>query len=118
MSDSEVSDISDINEVETKPKTRAQRAREDVQAINAANVDNPKAKRRNLVIHQSDAEDGDRAVFVGVNGYGYHIPRGKTVSVPEEVIEALNNAVVTRYTSGKNGQVTAMDAPRYAFSVS
>lgn len=113
MSDSEVSDISDID---TQPvKTRRQKAQEDVAAIKA---DKPaEGQRKTIVIHQSDTDGGDKAVFVGVNGVGYQIPRGKPWDVPVEVIEALNNAVVTRYSSGKDGTVVPMNAPRYAFSV-
>ena len=30
-------------------------------------------------------------IFVGVNGKGYYVPRGKSVSVPPEVAEVLRN---------------------------
>ena len=30
-------------------------------------------------------------IFVGVNGRGYYVPRGKSVSVPPEVAEVLKN---------------------------
>lgn len=117
MSDSDNSDISDIDQAPVV-KTRRKQAADDVIQVNGANADGQlSGRRRKLTIHRSDADDGDRAVFVGINGYGYHIPRGKTVEVPDEVIEALNNAVVTRYSSGKDGKVVAMDAPRYAFTV-
>lgn len=37
--------------------------------------------------------DGEEQVlFVGVNGKGYRVQRGKTVEVPEEVAEVLKNA--------------------------
>ncbi len=30
-------------------------------------------------------------IFVGVNGKGYYVPRGKSVAVPPEVAEVLRN---------------------------
>ena len=30
-------------------------------------------------------------IFVGVNGRGYYVPRGKSVAVPPEVAEVLKN---------------------------
>lgn len=30
-------------------------------------------------------------IFVGVNGRGYYVPRGKSVEVPPEVAEVLQN---------------------------
>lgn len=75
-------------------------------------------KRRTITIHASDADGGDEAVFVSVNGVAWQIPRGKPEKVPEEVIHALELAVVTTYKSGADGKIKEQSIPRYAFSVS
>ena len=101
MSDSEISTIDDV--VETKPKAKKAEAKPE--------------GRRTLTIHTGDGEGGTADVFVGVNGYAYNIKRGKPVQVPQEVIDALGNAKITRYAA-KDGVNEAIEVPRYAFTVS
>jgi hypothetical protein len=108
MSESQISSIDDAPVVE-KPKTRATKS----QLADAGISGN----KRTVTIHASDADGGDKAVFLGVNGVAYQIPRGKPHEVPVEVIEALKNAVITQYKAGADGVVKAHDVPRYAFSV-
>lgn len=59
-------------------------------------------------------EDGHTAVFVSVNNRPYHIPRGKKVEVPVEILEALNCAVERTYdpTTGEG-----RDTPRHNVQV-
>ena len=102
MTDSEISTIDDKPEV--KPARRK--------------AEPAVAGRRTLTIHATEGEEGSADVFIGVNGYAYNIKRGKPVQVPDEVIEALTNATITRYRSKQDGSVEMFEAPRYAFSVS
>ncbi len=108
MSDSQISSIDDTPVIE-KPKSKATKSQLMDAGIGGA--------KRTVTIHASDADGGDKAVFVGVNGVGYQIPRGTPQELPLEVIEALKNAVITQYKAGADGVVKAHDVPRYAFSV-
>ena len=101
MSDSEISTIDDKPEVKRRAK-----------------VEEPKPGRRTLRIHATDGDGGQSDVFVGVNGYAYNIKRGQPVDVPQEVIDALSNASVTRYRSNQDGSTEMFETPRYAFTVS
>lgn len=53
-----------------------------------------------LEIHQGEGEIGKQAVFVGLNGNGYQIPRGIKSIVPIELVHILDNARQTVYESG------------------
>lgn len=109
MSDSQISSIDDQPVVE-KPKTKATKSQLSDAGISG--------NKRTVTIHASEADGGDKAVFLAVNGVAYQIPRGTPHDVPVEVVEALKNAVVTQYKSGADGVVKAVDVPRFAFSVS
>lgn len=74
-------------------------------------------ERKMLTIHQSDADGGAEAVFVGLNGYGYQIPRGTPHLVPVEVIKILQNAKTKMLSNGVGGAIIERDVPRFAFSV-
>jgi hypothetical protein len=103
MSDSEISTIDDVVETKTKAKK-------------VEKVDGD--KRRTLTIHATEGDTGSSDVFIAVNGYAYSIKRGKAVLVPQEVIDALANASVTRYRSKQDGTVEMFETPRYTFTVS
>lgn len=49
-------------------------------------------KRVRVTLHSDGTPTGNQAQFVAVNGYAYQIPRDTPVDVPEEVVEALQNA--------------------------
>jgi hypothetical protein len=108
MTDSQISTIDD--QPEAAPKTKATKAQ-----LKDAGIGD---KRRTVTIHVSDADGGDGDVFIGVNGVAYQIKRGAPVQLPEEVIGALQDAVITTYRSGPDGKVKATHMPRFAFSVS
>lgn len=74
-------------------------------------------KLKTVTIHAAEGEDGNRPVFLSINGYAYQIPRGKPVQVPAEVVEVLSNAVVSTYKVRGGGEVEELQVPRYAFSV-
>lgn len=93
-------------------------AAETAAVVVAANHDSAlSGRKRTLTIHPSEADGGNDAVFLQINGYGYQIPRGKPVEVPEEVIEVLNNAKQTFMSFGQGGGITERTAHRFAFSV-
>lgn len=69
-----------------------------------------------LTIHSSNEDGGGDAVFVGLNGYPYQIPRDTPCKVPTEVAQILRDAVTTTYKPGPNGIVTPRSNPRFAFS--
>ncbi len=104
MSDSEISTIDDV--VETKPKSKK------------AEVAKTDDKRRTVTIHATEGDGGSSDVLVIPNGYAYNIKRGKPVQVPEDVIEALTNASVTRYRSKLDGSTEEFTTPRFTFTVS
>ena len=47
-------------------------------------------------------------VFVCVNGRAYQVPRGKSVEVPQEVFEALENARILREQAQRAEQQLAV----------
>lgn len=60
------------------------------------NQDRPAARARTVTvtIHSGERDEDKGDVFVGVNGRGYLIKRETEVDLPEEVVGALENAVV------------------------
>ena len=55
--------------------------------------------------------------FIGVNGYGYLIKPNQEVSVPESVLEVLDNAVQSVPIQGSNGRVEGyQDVPRFPYT--
>lgn len=109
--DSQISTIDDQPSAATVKATKASKAALSQDAETGE-------KRRTITIHASDADGGNEAVFVSVNGVAWQIPRGKPEKVPEEVIHALELATVTTYKSGNDGKVKEQSTPRFAFSVS
>lgn len=69
-------------------------------------------ERRNITLPAARDESEQDFVFVSVNGVAFQIPRGKPFSVPVEVLEALDNAVETRY--GRDG--VGREVPRHQYS--
>lgn len=104
MTDSEVSTIDDVQAVAPPKPAKAKAKQAD--------------DRKMLTIHATDGDGGDENVFVSVNGYAYYIKRGTPVPVPDEVIEVLKNATVTKYRQGQNGATEPHEVPRHTFTVS
>lgn len=109
MSDSQISSIDDqpVEKTVVKKATKAQ--------LKDAGIS---GNKRIITIHPSGDDAGEEAVPVGVNGVVYQIPRGEPFEVPEEVVHALQNAVVTTYKTDGNGKAKETSMPRYAISVS
>lgn len=77
-------------------------------------------KRYILTINSTEKDKG--AVFVGINGHAYNIPRDTPVSVPESVIECLKEAKIKEYhikldlKGGDKPDVTTQEVSRFGFS--
>lgn len=104
--DADFAEEEQLSEAEPIVKTeeRRGRPRKDVQ------------KKFRLTISNQDGVDQTDFVKVQVNGYMYTIPREVEVEVPEEVIEVLNNAVVTRYVQ-EGDVMVPRKARRFPFTV-
>lgn len=74
-------------------------------------------KKKTITIHVSDAEGGQDAVPIGLNGYMYQVPRGVPVEVPEELVKILENAKTSTFHPTKDGELIERVHNRFAFSV-
>ncbi len=74
-------------------------------------------KKASITVHAGEGENGQDAVFVGLNGFGYQIPRGEPWEVPVEVLMILENAVTEILSTDKGGAVKSRTAPRYSLTV-
>lgn len=74
-------------------------------------------KKKTITIHISDAEGGQDAVFIGLNGYSYQVPRGVPVEVPEELAKILENAKTSTFHPNKEGELIERVHNRFAYSV-
>lgn len=74
--------------------------------------------KKSMISIAISKEDGGRdAVFVGVQGVGFQVPRGKQWEVPIEVAEALSNATEWTYHRDEvTGVVERRESPRFAFT--
>ena len=104
---------SQISTLEDGAQEITQAAKSDIPRARA--VDGGSGKYELLTIYAGTEADGQDAVFVGLNGYAYQIPRNKPHLVPIEVVNVLRESV-TRSYAAVNGAQVASDRPRYAFS--
>lgn len=74
-------------------------------------------KRTLLTIHPSDGDSGNDAVFFGLNGTAYLVPRGTPQEVPVELVDQLRNMVTTTLHAMPGGEIVERTVSRYAFSV-
>lgn len=72
-----------------------------------------------IVIDQTGDESASKRAFVGVNGYGFWIERGKPVDVPKSVVNVLMEQVKTLYRTEKDEYgkevMVSRDVPAYPF---
>ena len=90
--------------VDAAPATAA-----DVFIAHNANLS---GKRKTLTIHTEQGEGGNFAVFIGLNGVGYQVPRGKPWNVPVELVNNLRHATQTIWDGN-----TPRESPRFAYTV-
>ena len=79
------------------------------------------APKKRIMIHNQEGPDGDKPVFVSVNGMGYSIPREVPTLVPVPIIEALRNAAEIKYYREQTGDhqfgpVIERSVQRFPFS--
>ena len=78
-------------------------------------VNDPKVT---ITIAEQEGAGGKRAVFVGVNGVGMLIPRGRPVDIPLRYYFALNDAVKTVHEQDEaTGDVVSSEVPSYPMSI-
>lgn len=63
---------------------------EDKKKSQTGNAQNVKEDWETVYVAPGTGKDKG-TIFVGVNGKGYYVPRGKSVQVPPEVAEVLRN---------------------------
>lgn len=107
--DSQITTLDDVAG-DVKPR-RARAVAAEVETLSGANSDPAlSGKMALLTVHPTGEDGGKEALFVGLNGYAYLIPRGKPWKVPIEVAEAANPVVVSYvYT---NGEYEKVETPR------
>lgn len=71
-----------------------------------------------IMISGTDAPGGNEPVYVGVNGIGLYIPRGKPCRVRRKYVEALDNAVIWRYVVDEKNITVPEPVPTPAYPVS
>ncbi len=84
---------------------------------------NPLADEPRVKIKIADTEDASAPseVFVGVQGYGFKIQRGKAVEVPRSVLRVLEEQVKTVYRISHDDQgrqtMIPVNVPAYPYQV-
>lgn len=106
---SEPVDILDAAEVATEPTTRRKKT---APAEEIQRVDSKSAKK--IKIHIAKTKDEKSDVYVAVNGTSYLIQRGVNVEVPDYLVNALNDAVVSMLDEDTGQYV---DVPRFPVSI-
>lgn len=85
------------------------------EAAPAAEVEAPSKKYR-ILVHNQEGVEATAFVKVQVNGTMYALPRETEVVVPSEVVEVLNNAVVTRFVQ-EGRDLVEKPARRFPYTV-
>ena len=71
-----------------------------------------------LTIAETEGAGGKRGVYVGVNGVGMIIPRGRIVDVPYRYYVALSHAVKTVHEQDDDThEILSTEIPSYPYSV-
>ena len=80
-----------------------------------------KEPRVKLKIMEVSDESAPSEVFIGVQGYGFKIQRGKVVDVPRSVLRVLEEQVKTIFRISHDDQghqtLTPVDVPAYPYQV-
>lgn len=117
MKESEITTL-DEAPVTTSANIEKKIKKENGKAVRADNADtNLSGKTKTITIHVSGEDGGNEAVFVGLNGYAYQIPRGTPCAIPVEVAKIIEDAVITTIKPGPDGSVIETSVPRFAYSM-
>lgn len=109
----EASDAARQAEIDAAVQTAlAERDRQDAEARAAADAAREEAgvapltnaKRITIILEEND-DIPPTGLFVGINGRSYLVRAGEEVSVPEEVVYVLNDAVMATPRTDQQGNV-------------
>jgi hypothetical protein len=88
----------------------------EVLKANASGSGDFSGKRAIINIAAEPGEGGKNAVFIGVQGVGFLVPRGKNWDVPVEVANALRDANVTSWQRSEDEKSwDRIESPRFSF---
>lgn len=108
-----------ISQLEDAPARAASEPVAPIQALKGRLDASLSGKRKLLTIHAEKGDGGDHAVFISLNEFPYQVPRGKPFNVPSELVEILDNAVVSSFErEERTGEIVTRRTPRFAYSVS
>lgn len=111
-----MSDKKSVTTIDDEPATDAPAKKSKVLAV-PDHGDNFSGKRLRLTIQSGEGAVGRQAVYVGVNGVGFNIPRDTPVDVPEEVVQQLKNCVQTVYESDEKGGTREREVSRFSMTI-
>jgi hypothetical protein len=114
MSKSKVTTLDDGAVVSSNSEQTSAQVQAEV--LKAHHDDALSGERMILTIHSGSDEASKQAMFVGLNGVGYLIPRGKPWNVPVELVQVLADAKETHYARNERGEQVVSEVPRVAFS--
>ena len=85
-------------------------------ALRGSSAENdPKVK---ITIAEVEGAGGTRDVYVGVNGVGMMVPRGRPVDIPYRYFHALENAVKMNHEQDpETNEIVSSEVPSYPMSV-
>jgi hypothetical protein len=106
-----------VTSIDDAPDTALDKA-EAVKEIAVSDVHGTfEGERAELTLHSTEGEVGHQAVFLGINGNGFNIPRDTKVIVPAEVIEALENATMEIHEPVVGGNTKIRNVKRFSYTV-
>lgn len=115
MSNKNVTTIDSAPARSTAPASAVADAPQKLGSVSGAGADFS-GDRAIVQIAVSPEDGGKQAVFVGAQGVGFLIPRGKNWDVPVEVANALRDANVTSYQRTENDKDwERVESPRFSF---
>ena len=90
------------------PSKKAQ-ANSDLEELNKISTG-----RSKVSFHNTSDETGD--IFVQLNGVAYQIKREEEVSLPNEVLGVIDDAIITKLERGGNGEEITRDIRRFPYT--
>ena len=90
------------------PSKKAQ-ANNDLEELNKISTG-----RTKVSFHNTSDETGD--IFVQLNGVAYQIKREEEVSLPNEVLGVIDDAIITKLERGGNGEEITRDIRRFPYT--
>lgn len=85
--------------------------------VGAADADGLSGRKVQVTFYEQEGDLGKHAIFAGLNGVGYNIPRGVRVDLPIEVLAVFNDAVMKSIETLQDGSQRERDVMRFAFQV-